>query len=171
MKVLLIGSGGREHAIAKALSKSSELFSVMSKKNPGIASLSKDFHIGSETSPSEVVKYAKKVGVEYAVIGPEAPLAEGVADALEDAGIFTFGPKKNVAILEFDKAWTREFMKKYSIRGYPDFVVCDTVDEVQSALESIGEAAIKPSGLTGGKGVKVMGEHLKGVEEALSYSS
>ncbi|RLG20876.1 phosphoribosylamine--glycine ligase [Methanosarcinales archaeon] len=170
MKVLVVGSGGREHAIAKALSTSSELFSFMSKKNPGIASLS-EFHIGSETDPNEVVEYATEVGVDYAVIGPEAPLAEGVADALEDVGIFTFGPRRDVARLEFDKAWAREFMRKYSIRGYPGFVVCESVDEVENALRQIGEAAIKPSGLTGGKGVKVMGEHLHNEEEVLEYSS
>lgn len=89
MKVLLVGGGGREHAIAEAIARSKktpQLYAVMGKKNPGIARLCKDFLLVKETDPS-IVAYALKNEIELAVIGPEAPLAAGIPDLLWGAGI------------------------------------------------------------------------------------
>lgn len=162
MKVLLIGSGGREHAIARAIAKSSkkpELYAAMSKKNPGIAHLSKDILIIKETDPV-IVDYALKNGIELAVIGPETPLAAGISDLLWDAGIPVVGPRRLAAQIEFDKAWTRNFMEKYNIAGLPRFRVFRKYEsETDEYIDELKDVVIKPAGLTGGKGVKVMGDH------------
>ncbi|MHC1625482.1 MAG: phosphoribosylamine--glycine ligase, partial [Methermicoccaceae archaeon] len=172
-KVLLVGSGGREHAIAEAIVRSdnTSLYSYMAKRNPGIAELAMDVHMGDELTPAEVVQYATSSGVDCAIIGPEAPLERGVSDALEEAGIPVFSPSGEAARLELDKSWAREFMKTYSIPGCPSFFVCLDVDEASAAIEALDEKVVlKPTGLTGGKGVKVFGEHLLTREQALMYA-
>lgn len=162
MKVLLVGGGGREHAIADAIirsKKNPELYAAMSKKNPGIARLCKDFLLIKETEPS-IIDYAVKNKIELAVIGPEAPLAAGIPDLLWDAGIPVVGPRKLAAQIEFDKAWTREFMKKYKIPGCPGFKVFRKGErDTDEFIDEISDVVIKPAGLTGGKGVRVMGDH------------
>lgn len=162
MKILLVGGGGREHAIAEAIARSRknpELYAAMSKKNPGIARLCKDFLLIKETEPS-IIDYAVKNKIELAVIGPEAPLAAGIPDLLRDAGIPVVGPRKLAAQIEFDKAWTREFMKKYKIQGCPGFKVFRKGESgTDEYIDELGDVVIKPAGLTGGKGVRVMGDH------------
>ncbi len=162
MKVLLIGGGGREHAIAQAIARSKknpQLFTAMSKKNPGIARLCKDFFLVKETEPA-IVDYAVKNGIELAVIGPEAPLAAGIPDFLWDSGIPVVGPRRLAAQIEFDKAWTRNFMKKYKIAGCPEFRVFRMGEGGSDEyIDKLGDVVVKPAGLTGGKGVRVMGDH------------
>ncbi|MDP2845356.1 MAG: phosphoribosylamine--glycine ligase, partial [Candidatus Methanoperedens sp.] len=162
MKILLVGGGGREHAIAEAIARSRknpELYAAMSKKNPGIARLCKDFLLVKETDPA-IVDYALQNGIELAVIGPEAPLAAGIPDRLWDAGIPVVGPRKPAAHIEFDKAWTRNFMKKYGIPGLPGFKVFRRGESgTDEYIDELGDVVIKPAGLTGGKGVRVQGDH------------
>ncbi|MBN1133676.1 MAG: phosphoribosylamine--glycine ligase [Methanosarcinaceae archaeon] len=174
MNVLIIGGGGREHAIADAIARSKQnpaIFAVMSKKNPGIAGLCRDFLLASETDVVKVVDYAKSRNIDVAVIGPEAPLAAGLADALADLGIGVAGPKKAVAQIEFDKAWARNFMKKHNIAGCPDFEVFTNEKGMNVFIAKLRNVAIKPAGLTGGKGVKVMGDQLPDIESANEYAS
>ncbi len=172
MKVLLIGSGGREHAIAEAIARSKknpEIYAAMSKKNPGISRLCKDFLLVKETDPV-IVDYALESGIELAVIGPEAPLAEGIPDLLWDAGIPVVGPRRLAAQIEFDKAWTRNFMKKYSIAGLPLFKVFRKGERgIDEYIDELKDVVIKPAGLTGGKGVRVMGDHFD-IEGAKDYA-
>ncbi len=172
MKVLLIGGGGREHAIAESIARSvkhPELFAAMSKKNPGIASLCKDFLLVKETDP-EVVDFALKNKIELAIIGPEAPLAAGISDMLWEAGIPVVGPRRLAAQIEFDKAWTREFMEKYGISGCPRFRVFRRGESgTDEFIDELGDVVIKPAGLTGGKGVHVMGDHFD-IEGAKKYT-
>jgi len=163
MKVLVVGGGGREHAIVQALARDSEnvIFSVMAKKNPGIAKIAREFRIEQETRISGVVRFALAQGVEYAVIGPEAPLEAGIVDALEENEVACMGPSRAAARLETDKAFCREMMNREGVAGCPKYRVFHDPDgAVEFIRETEGEFAIKPIGLTGGKGVKIMGEHL-----------
>lgn len=173
MKVLLVGGGGREHAIAEAIARSEknpELYAAMSKKNPGIARLCKDFLLIKETDTA-LVDYAVSNGIELAVIGPEAPLAAGIADALWDKGIPVAGPRKAAAQVEFDKAWTRSFMEKYNIAGCPQFRVFRKGEKGSNEfIDELKDVVIKPAGLTGGKGVRVMGDHFD-IEGAKEYAN
>lgn len=174
MNILLIGGGGREHAIAEGIKRSKHnpfLFAVMAKKNPGIAVLCEDFLLEKETEVGKVIEYAKSRNIEMAFVGPEAPLAAGIADALWEAGIPVVGPKKACAIIEFDKAWARNFMKKYGIEGCPAYEVFTEEGPAHTFIEKLGDVAVKPSGLTGGKGVKVMGDQLPDLEAAKAYTS
>ena len=174
MKILLIGGGGREHAIAEGIKKSKHnpiLYALMAKKNPGIAALCEDFLLEKETEVTKIVEYAKARNIEIAFVGPEAPLAAGVADVLWEAGIPVVGPKKACAVIEFDKAWARNFMKKYGIEGCPAYEVFTEEAPAHAFIEKLGDVAVKPSGLTGGKGVKVMGDQLPDLKAAKEYTS
>jgi phosphoribosylamine--glycine ligase len=166
---LLVGGGGREHAIARALAPDCDLYACASNRNPGIARLADGFESVAETDAAAVVDYAESVGATLAVVGPESALAAGVADALDDAGVYTFGPRAAKARIETDKVFQREFMHEEGIPGCPDFAAfddteaaCDYIDEYD------GDLAVKPAGLTGGKGVKVIGDQVTR-EEAKAY--
>ncbi|AGB50143.1 phosphoribosylamine--glycine ligase [Methanomethylovorans hollandica DSM 15978] len=174
MNVLVVGGGGREHAIAASIAQSRKdpvIFGVMAKKNPGIARLCQDFLLEKETDVKKIVAYATANNVDLAFIGPEAPLAAGLADALEDVGIGVVGPRKAVAQIEFDKAWARNFMRKHGIEGCPIFEVFTEKEPMFDFIAKLGNVAIKPAGLTGGKGVKVMGDQLPTVKDAQEYAA
>lgn len=174
MNVLVVGGGGREHAIVAAIAQSRKdpaIFAVMAKKNPGIAGLCQDFLLEQETDVKKVVAYATANNIDLAFIGPEAPLAAGLADALTDVGIGVVGAKKAVAQIEFDKAWARNFMRKHEIEGCPVFEVFTEKEPMFDFIEKLGDVAVKPAGLTGGKGVKVMGDQLPTVKEAKEYAA
>ncbi|HJJ48525.1 MAG TPA: phosphoribosylamine--glycine ligase [Methanocorpusculum sp.] len=163
MRILVVGGGGREHAICAALCRNpqAELYSVMGKKNPGIAKLAKEVFLHAETDCPAVLEFAKKTGVKYAVIGPEAPLQAGLSDTLAAAGIGCVGPVKAAARIETDKGFCRELMKKYHIPGSPEYKICKNPEDAVSFINAYkGDLAVKPTGLTGGKGVKVMGEQV-----------
>ena len=167
--VLLIGGGGREHAVARALAEETELYACASNRNPGIARLAADTAELTETDADAVVDYAERVGADLAVIGPEAALAAGVADALDDAGVYAFGPHAEQARIETDKQFQREFMRRESIPGCPAF---ETFDDADAAADYVAETdhdvAVKPAGLTGGKGVRVTGDQVT-TSEAVDY--
>jgi len=171
--VLLVGGGGREHAIARAVagSESAELYACASNRNPGIASLAAGYRELDETDGDSIVEYAESVGATLSAIGPESALNAGVADALDDAGVYAFGPREAEARIETDKAFQRGFMVEESIPGCPDF---ETFEDGEAAAAYIreydGDLAIKPRGLTGGKGVRVIGDQItesEGVEYVL----
>ena len=163
MKILVVGGGGREHAIAKALSRNDQcrIFAVMSKKNPGIAVLSEKILMASETDIRKITSFCIENAIEYAFIGPEAPLEAGVVDVLIKSGIKCVGPVKDAAKIETDKTFCRNLMNKYAIPGLPEYHVFHNGKDAKDFLStSEEEYAIKPAGLTGGKGVRIMGEHL-----------
>ncbi len=159
--VLLVGGGGREHAIARALAPDCSLYAAASNRNPGIAELADGFEKISETDADALVEYAEEVDATLAIVGPESGLQAGVADVLDDAGIYTFGPQAEEARIETDKAFQREFMQDNDIPGCPVF---ETFDDMDAACEYIDQSeidlAVKPAGLTGGKGVKVIGDQV-----------
>ena len=163
MKILVVGGGGREHAIAAALARNNEteIFSVMGNRNPGISCLARDVKLCRETDISRIVSYAQKNGVEYAFIGPEAPLEAGIVDQLESVGISCVGPTRAAARLETDKAFCRDMMELHRIDGCPKYRVFNNPEEAISFITDHDEdLAIKPIGLTGGKGVRILGEQV-----------
>jgi len=160
--VLLVGGGGREHAIARSLAESDcELYACAGNRNPGIVRIASGFETLDTTNPAAVTDYASEIEATLAVVGPEAPLAAGVADALDDAGVYAFGPQEAEARIETDKAFQRRFMDENDIPGCPDF---ETFDDMEAACAYIdeydGDLVVKPAGLTGGKGVRVMGDQV-----------
>lgn len=170
MKVLVVGTGARENAICESLKDGCELFSYMSNKNPGIAKIA-TFKQENEGNIEEVVKYAVENNIEIAVIGPEAPLGKGIVNKLEKNGVKCVGPTIEAAKIETDKSFMRNLFKKYNIEGSLIYKVFDKYEDIESFLNDFDrDAVIKPVGLTGGKGVKIVGEHLKDNQEAKKYA-
>ena len=154
MRVLLVGAGGRENAIAEALSKDAELYVVAKHKNPGIKRIAVEYGIAKETDVQKVLDFALKWNVDMAFIGPETPLEKGIVDVLEENGIPTVGPSKEAAMLETNKAFARQIMEKYKIPGRKLFKVFDDVAEMKTWIDEFGKpVVVKPLGLTGGKGI------------------
>ena len=172
-KILVIGSGAREHAIVRALDRShqeKEIFCLASNMNPGIAALCDELLIGNFNDPDFVVNYTNEIGATLAIIGPENPLENGVADALLGVKVKVVGPKKDLAKLETSKAFTRDLLREYNIPGGPQYQTFNSLAGVTEFLNVLGKNyVVKYDGLAGGKGVKVSGEHLHSHDEALAY--
>jgi phosphoribosylamine--glycine ligase len=171
--ILIVGSGAREHAIAAALARSSprpKMACFSGARNPGIANLCSAYGIGSITVPVEVVAFAGEQRATMAVIGPEAPLAAGVADALWAAKIPVVGPTQSLARIESSKGFARELLAKYKIPGNPFFQRFTTLNGLEEVFARFANRhVIKDDGLAGGKGVKVCGDHLLSLEDSFAY--
>lgn len=170
MKVMIVGGGGREHAIAMSVAKSSKVEKIYCLPgNAGIEEVAECAPIG----PMEFEKirdFAKEKKIDLAVIGMDDPLVGGLTDVLEEAGIRTFGPRKNAAILEGSKAFSKDLMKKYNIptAAYENF---DNAEEAVSYLETAKyPIVLKADGLALGKGVLICNsfeEAKEGVKEIM----
>lgn len=169
---LIVGHGAREHVIGETLVRGgASLFSFMSFKNAGLEDLSKNIEIQSETDFQKILEFCKKNSIDFAIIGPEAPLVIGIVDALEKSGIPCVGPKIEAAQLEGSKVFMRELLEKYKIQSNVMSKMFDSMEGVESYIKDIGEGniVVKPEGLTGGKGVKVYGDHLFSKKDLLEY--
>jgi phosphoribosylamine--glycine ligase len=168
MKILLVGSGGREHALAlglKADKKCSELH--VAPGNPGIAEIATT-HSLTITDNQAILSLAQSLGVDLVVIGPEVPLVNGAADVLRAAGIATFGPSKAAAALEGSKDFAKGVMRDAGVPTARSFT-CTTEDEINSALDAFGAPyVVKDDGLAGGKGVVVTDDRAAAIAHALS---
>ena len=171
MRVLVVGGGGREHAIVEALRRSgAEIFAAMANQNPGIRRAAEDVLLGDVNAVGRIGEWARDRSAELAVIGPEAPLERGIVDTLEARGIPTVGPSKEAAQLETNKEFARELMRANDIPGLPKFWAFDAYGPFSDFVQgSDFEFVIKPLGLTGGKGVQVWGDHFSTKEGALAY--
>ena len=158
MKILLLGSGAREHALARALARDPQTTElVVAPGNPGTSAIATNLNIDPSV-PEEVVALATQMKADLVVVGPEAPLVAGVADAVRDAGIPCFGPSAEAARLEGSKAFAKEVM---AAAGVPtaEAAVCTTEAELNAALDRFGSPyVVKEDGLAAGKGVVVTDE-------------
>ncbi|MEC8791673.1 MAG: phosphoribosylamine--glycine ligase [Verrucomicrobiota bacterium] len=166
LNILVLGSGGREHTLAKVCSRSDCVGKVMVA--PGNGGMSDEFeaHDLNIEDNSEIVRLAKEQQVDLVVVGPEVPLCNGAVDALNEAGVLAYGPDRAGARLEGSKAYTKDFLNKYGIptAAYGNF------SEIEPALAYLGKLAlpvvVKASGLAAGKGVLIC-QTLEEAEEAV----
>ncbi len=158
MRVLLLGSGGREHALARALAADSGVTGLHAAPgNPGIAALA-EVHPADLADIAAVTDLARSLAPVLVVIGPEAPLVAGLGDALRGAGLSCFGPSRRAAMIEGSKSFAKQVM---TAAGIPTAAAhtCTTEAEVAAALERFGPPyVVKADGLAGGKGVVVTGD-------------
>ena len=155
MKVLVVGSGGREHAICRAVAKSPRVDKIYcAPGNAGIAALAECVPIGAMEF-DKLVSFAKDNAIDFTIIGMDDPLVGGIVDEFEKAGLKCFGPKKNAAILEGSKAFSKDLMKKYGIptAAYENFHSPeDAIEYLKTAKMPI---VLKADGLALGKGVLI----------------
>jgi phosphoribosylamine--glycine ligase len=171
--ILIVGSGAREHAIAAAFARSTQhpaLLCFGSARNPGIAALCRDYTVGTLTDSEAIADFARAHSPTLAIIGPEAPLAAGVADALLALQIPVVGPTQSLARIESSKSFARDLLVRHHILGNPFFQRFPSMDGVAELLARYpGRHVIKDDGLAGGKGVKVCGDHLHSLEDSLAF--
>jgi len=171
MNILVVGGGGREHALTWKLSKSKKVKKIYAAPgNPGIA------HIGScinilPTDINGLVRFAKEQNIDLTVVGPEVPLALGIVDEFRKNGLRIFGPNKSASRIEADKSFAREFMHNFGIPA-PRFQAYDSASQSLKYTKTINEfpVVVKTSGLAGGKGTFIVnnkGEYEKVIDELL----
>jgi len=155
VKTLVIGTGGREHALARSLSQDPAVSEVhVAPGNPGIAAVA-ELHEVDPLDGGQVADLAVRLGVDLVVVGPEAPLVAGVADAVRERGVAVFGPSKAAAQLEGSKAFSKQVMADAGVPTARAFV-CTTAEEAAAALDELGPPyVVKDDGLAAGKGVVV----------------
>ncbi|MGC4174395.1 phosphoribosylamine--glycine ligase [Demequina sp.] len=155
MIILLVGSGAREHALALSLSQDPAVSQLHAMPgNPGIGRLA-TLHQGNQNSPAEVAALATALAADLVIVGPEAPLVAGVADAVRDAGIPVFGPSGAAAMLEGSKAFAKDVMAAAKVPTAASHT-CTTINELAAALKEFGAPhVVKDDGLAAGKGVVV----------------
>ena len=166
MKILVVGGGGREHAIVWKIAQSPKVDKIYcAPGNGGIAELAECVDIGA-TDIENMVKFAKEKAVDLVMVAPDDPLVLGMVDAMEKEGIRTFGPRANAAIIEGSKAFSKELMKKYNIptAGYEVFT--DSAAAIEYIKKGTFPTVIKADGLALGKGV-IIAQNLEEAEQAV----
>ena len=168
MKILLVGSGGREHALALGLQADPACTELhCAPGNPGTSQIATN-HLVAVTDNAAIVELAKNLSVDLVVIGPEVPLVNGVADLLRAAGITTFGPSKAAAQLEGSKHFAKGVMRDAGVPTSRSFT-CENQEEIENALNAFGAPyVVKDDGLAAGKGVVVTDDRAIALAHALS---
>ena len=176
-KFLIVGGGGRESAFAQKLAEDAIVYAVTSHANPDIiAAVEKtggQYLLGDNNDPDIILKFAQKHSVDYAFINADTPLANGAVDVLLKHNIKAIGGTQSATRIEWDKVFSIEMMQKVCPTFTPLFRVieraADIEEHFQTFIERDLEVVIKPQGLTGGKGVKVMPDHLDSYFDAKAY--
>ncbi|WP_431920369.1 phosphoribosylamine--glycine ligase [Nonomuraea jabiensis] len=166
MRVLVIGSGGREHALCRSLSLDPQVSELhCAPGNPGIGEVAA-LHPVDPLDPGQVAELAVRLRVDLVVVGPEAPLVAGVSDAVRDAGIACFGPSRDAAMIEGSKTFAKEVMKAADVPT-ARARTCVTEEEAAAALDEFGAPyVVKDDGLAAGKGVVVTDDRDKALAHA-----
>jgi diaminobutyrate acetyltransferase len=171
-RILVVGSWAKEEITIENLKKNPglEVFSYLDTRNPGILGRADGIRIGSLYDVEEILDYAREMNIDLVLVTTAAPLAAGLVDVLEREKIPAFGPNREAARLESDKAFTRELMKEYYPEAIPRFKVCETTEDAVAYAEELKwQVAVKPIGLTDGLGVKVFGVQLNSEKEVEDY--
>ncbi len=173
MNFLVIGSGAREHIIAhKLFEAGANVFSIITNRNPGLIRLSKEYLFVNtyKENIQNIIDFSISKDIACVVIGPEDPLALGFSDLFLSKGIPVVGPTKNLAQIETSKGFTRDLLGRNEIYVSPRYERFNSVNGVEDFIRDLSEQyVVKYDGLMGGKGVKVSGEHLMSIQEAISY--
>jgi phosphoribosylamine---glycine ligase len=171
-----VGNGGRESALATRMAEHSELHAFVGHENPTIvmqAERSGGGHrVGDVCDPAAVAAYARELEIDLAMVSSDEPLAAGVVDALRAQGTSVVGPTRAGAEIEWNKVFARELLSELAPEAVPRLRIARSPAEVRDAIASFGSepVVVKPAGLTGGKGVKVMGPHLADHAAARDYA-
>jgi phosphoribosylamine--glycine ligase len=175
VRTLVVGHGGRESALAWRMAEDSEVHAFVGHENPSIlesvARSGGEHRVGDVCDPGAVASFARESGVELAMVSADEPLAAGVVDGLLAAGIAAVGPTRAGAEIEWNKTFARELLSEVAPEAVPRLRIAREPGEMDGAVSAFGDApvVVKPSGLTGGKGVKVMGPHLDSHGAAAAY--
>jgi phosphoribosylamine--glycine ligase len=172
-KVLLVGGGGREDAICRAMVRSeASVYAVLKNENPSILRLSTDHRIMDETDHDKILAFARESGVELAFIGPDPVLNTPLVDRLWQSGIPVASPSLSAARIETSKEYMRSLLARHGISGNIASRTFTDPEELSSYVRDLEhEFVVKPLGLTGGKGVRVMGDHFQNPAEGLAYAN
>ncbi len=178
-KFLIVGSGGRESAFAMRLMQDCTVYAVISHKNPLIIDCvvqsGGKYLIADANDPKTVLNFAKENNIDYTFVSADQPLANGVVDILLENNFKAIGGTKDATRIEWDKVYSIQMMQKVCPEFTPFYKIISKRDDIQDAIEQFKskglEIAVKPQGLTGGKGVKVMPEHLPTYQDCVSYAS
>lgn len=179
MKVLVVGAGAREAAFATKLADTCSVSAVMRHANPTtkhfVEKTGGKFLVGDHCDPQVVADFAVETGIELAFVSSDEPLARGVVDGLLSSNIKTVGPTQSAAEIEWNKSFAMDLVQEIAPSMNPWFEIGHSKDELREIFERVEaqglEVVVKPQGLTGGRGVKVMGEHFSTYEEGLTYAS
>lgn len=163
MKVLLVGGGGREHAMAEAIRQGGgQLLAVLPNRNPGIDRLATSVHRAQPTDVEAISRFARDEGADLLVVGPESALNAGVTDEIAKLGVKVASPSQRAARIETSKAYMRDLMARRQVPGTIEAASFTSPERARSfLLDCPYPVAVKPTGLTGGKGVKVEGKDFK----------
>jgi len=161
LRLAVIGKDGRTSAIERCLLESPRV----------AAPLLKFTEWKGKPARENILQRVREQRPDFVIIGPEEPLADGIVDALQQLGVPAVGPSQALARLESSKAFARELVAKHGIPGNPQYRIFRTLEGMESYLEELGSYVLKPDGLTGGKGVKLSGTHLRSQQEALGYAA
>lgn len=178
-KFLIVGSGGRESAFALQLIKDTQLYAVISHKNPFIIDCVMQsggkYLVGDANDPHVILDFVKEHQIDYTFVSADQPLANGVIDILLENNFKAIGGTKEATRIEWDKIYSIRMMQKVCPEFTPFYKVVSSVGELEDAMKSFEskglDVVVKPQGLTGGKGVKVMPEHLSIYQDCIDYAS